>query len=64
MWSALEQLDLETAQASVASDKDMILQIVRDGVGLESLNQAGDQDARRNLCFREGSGPLATASNQ
>ncbi|CAE7325852.1 unnamed protein product [Symbiodinium necroappetens] len=39
LWSALEQLDLETAQASVASDKDMILQIVRDGVGLESLNQ-------------------------
>ena len=32
LWSSLEQLDVETAEASVAADKEQILQIVSNGV--------------------------------
>ncbi|CAE7491136.1 unnamed protein product, partial [Symbiodinium pilosum] len=39
LWFALEQLDLKNAQASVPNDKDMILQLVEEGVGTDNLNQ-------------------------
>jgi len=39
LWSSLEQLDVETAEASVAADKEQILQIVSNGVGCAYLNQ-------------------------
>lgn len=41
LWASLEQLDVQRADASVASDKENILRIVADGVGFDCLNQAG-----------------------
>ena len=39
LWSSLEQLDVETAEASVAADKEQILQIVSNGVPCLALVQ-------------------------
>ena len=39
LWSSLEQLDVETAEASVAADKEQILQIVTNGVPCPTLVQ-------------------------
>ena len=41
LWSSLESLDVQRADASVLSDKENILRIVADGVGFDFLNQAG-----------------------
>ncbi|CAL1135597.1 unnamed protein product, partial [Cladocopium goreaui] len=49
LWSSLEQLDVQTAEASVAADKDNILRIVAQGVGFDYLNQVVRQQLLRWL---------------
>eukprot|EP00435_Cladocopium_sp_Y103_P072937 s246_g41.t2 len=49
LWSSLEQLDVQTAEASVAADKDNILRIVAQGVGFDYLNQMVRQQLLRWL---------------
>ncbi|CAK9068670.1 Tartrate-resistant acid phosphatase type 5 (TR-AP) (Tartrate-resistant acid ATPase) (TrATPase) (Type 5 acid phosphatase) (Uteroferrin) (UF) [Durusdinium trenchii] len=49
LWASLEQLDVQRADASVASDKENILRIVADGVGFDCLNQVVRQQLLRWL---------------
>ena len=43
LWQSLERLDVEAAEASVQADKEHILEMVREGVGFQHLNQAGNR---------------------
>jgi len=39
LWQALEQVDVRKAEASIATDRESILQLVEDGPGANALNQ-------------------------
>ena len=58
LWSSLEQLDVQSAEASVAADKENILRIVSEGVSWPAMANIFQVSGSASLKDFDGNAPL------